>query len=75
MKGTGLWIEVDESQPMTEQESTLVRMRRLYGQTAYTVHDRNYKMVGFVRHDGKKAFGVGDTWAEAVDRLARKAAA
>jgi hypothetical protein len=48
-------------------------MRALYGRTAYTIHDRNYKLVGFLRDD-KKVFSVGDTWAEAVERLARKAA-
>jgi hypothetical protein len=51
------------------------RIRALYGETAYTLHSRQYKLVGFKRRSGEKVFAVGETWTEAVERLARKATA
>ena len=72
MNATEFWGEVAVQMGETEQEAVWHRMRALYGRTAYPIHHRNYKLVGFIR-DGKKIFAVGDTWGEAVERLAGKA--
>lgn len=58
----------------TAQESALDQVHKKYGETAYTVHHRNYCLVGFKRGP-KRVFSVGDTWAEAIDRLEGKARA
>ena len=74
MSATQFWNEVAVQMGETEQEAVWHRMRALYGDTAYTLHSRQYKLVGFKRRSGEKVFAVGETWTEAVERLARKAA-
>lgn len=74
MNATDFWGKVYINMGiMTEQERVLIQMRETYGKTAYTEHHMNYRLVGFNR--GQRVFAIGDTWEQAIDRLARKAAA
>lgn len=56
----------------TEQQRALDRVKKEHGPTGYTIHHLHYKLVGFGEGAGK-VFALGNTWDEAIQRLARKA--
>lgn len=59
--------------PFSSQQYALDRAQKKFGDSAYTVHHLNYKLVGFYPK-GKKVFCIGDSWEEALECLERKAA-
>lgn len=71
---TGFWEEVEDTLGTSGQERALLRMQKIYGDTAYTENHLHFRLVGFKR-DGKRPFAIGDTWAQAMERLEGKARA
>ena len=55
-----------------EQEQVLHHLTERYGSTVFTEQHVYYKLVGFLK-GSKRIFTVGNTWDEAMKRLARKA--
>lgn len=56
---------------MTDQQYALEKVRKQHGETAFTEHHLNYKLVGF-RRGVERIWTIGDTWAQAIDSLERK---
>jgi hypothetical protein len=56
----------------SEQRLALDNLRKKYGPTVFVKDHVHYKLVGIVK-GAKRIFTVGNTWDEAMKRLARKA--